>query len=107
MTSDSMELGGNIELSGFKDMDGATMIVLKKIVGTYAKKFSEMCKNFQKLAVISKAVHEREKSEKYEIHVRVIDNGTPYNANVTDFNLFFALDSGLKKVEHEIEHRVH
>ena len=30
---DSMQLGGSIELSGFRNLDGASMVVLKKIVG--------------------------------------------------------------------------
>ncbi len=101
---DSVVLGGNIELVGFKDIDGATMIVLKKVVGSYARKFSEMCKNFQKLTVTMKKVHEREKSEKYEIHSKVLDNGKVFVSEITDFNMFFALDSSLKKIEHEIHH---
>lgn len=102
--TDVVELGGNIELSGFKEVDGATMIVLKKIIGNYARKFSETCMKFERLSVIMKKVHEREKSEKYEIHAKVLDNGTPFAAVVTDFNLFFAVDNALKKVEHEIHH---
>ena len=39
---DTMQLGGNIELSGFSGVDGASMIVLKKIIGNYGKHFSEI-----------------------------------------------------------------
>jgi len=102
LQEETQELGGSIELTGFKDMDGATMVVLKKIVGTYARKFSELCRNFEKLSVTMKKVHEREKSEKYEVHAKVLDNGKPIVSAVTDFNLFFAIDSALKKVEKEI-----
>jgi len=35
---DIEELGGNIELAGFKDVDSASMAVLKKIIG-----YSESC----------------------------------------------------------------
>ncbi len=101
---DRIELGGNIELSGFRDMDGASMIVLKKIIGNYARKFSDSCENFERLSVVMKKVHEREKSEKYEIHVRLLDNGDSHASEVTDFNLFFAIDSALKKVENALEH---
>ena len=49
--TDKIELGGNIELVGFKELDHASMVVLKKIVGTYAKKFSEANSDFEKLVV--------------------------------------------------------
>ncbi len=101
---DRIELGGNIELSGFRDVDGATMIVLKKIIGSYARKFSDTCKKFESLSVTMKKVHEREISEKYEIHVKLLDNGKPLVSEVTDFNMFFAIDTALKKVENEIQH---
>ncbi|MCP3682557.1 MAG: hypothetical protein GY861_07685 [bacterium] len=99
---DKVALGGSIELSGFKEIDGGSMVVLKKIVGNYAKKFSEVCGKFELLSVNMKKVHEKEKSEKYEIHVKVTDNGSQFNSEVTDMNLFFAVDKALKKVESEI-----
>lgn len=101
--ADVVELGGNIELKGFSELDGASMVVVKKIVGNYAKKFSEKCKKFEKLSVTLKKVHKREKSEKYELHAKVSDGGKDYNAEITDRNLFFVLDSVLKKVEKEIK----
>ncbi|NQV09026.1 hypothetical protein HQ529_04200 [Candidatus Woesearchaeota archaeon] len=101
--SDEVELGGNIGLTGFSDLDGSSMIVVKKIVGNYAKKFSEKCKKFERLTVTLKKVHEREKSEKYELHGRVMDGGKDYNAEITDRNLFFALDTVLKKLDKEIK----
>lgn len=101
--ADTVELGGNIELTGFSDLDGASLIVLKKIVGNYARQFSEKFKKFEKLSLTMKKVHEREKSEKYELHAMIIDGGKNYNAEVTDRNLFFVLDKVLKKVEKEIK----
>ena len=100
--ADIVELGGHIELSGFRELDGASMIILKKIVGSYAKKFSESITDFEKLSVNMKKVHEREKSEKYELHAKLVAGGRQFNSEVTDRNLFFALDKALKKVEKEI-----
>ena len=97
-----ISLGGNIELSGFNVVDGAGMIVVKKIVGNYARRFSEITKQFELLSLTLKTVHEREKSEKYELHAKVMDTGKSYTAEVTDRNLFFAIDNVLKKVEQEI-----
>jgi|SRR3989338_1628061 len=99
---ESMQLGGNIELSGFRTIDGASMVVLKKIVGNYAKKFSEAAKKFEKLHLYMKPIHEKEKGELYEIHAKVIDNGKPFLSQVTERNLFVAIDSALKKIESEL-----
>ena len=99
---DNVQLGGNIELAGFKDIDGASMVVLKKMVGTYARKISEITEKFETLHITMKTVHGREKSEKYEIHAKVIDNGKPIVSEVVDRNLFIAIDNSLKKIIKEI-----
>lgn len=101
-TDDLIKLGGNIELSGFKEFDGATMIVLKKIIGNYARKMSDSTKDFKKLSLNIKVIHEREKSEKYELHAKC-ESDKVYPANVVDRNLFFAIDNVLKKVVAEME----
>ena len=36
-----MELGGNIELVGFNELDSSELIVLKKIIGSCARKLSD------------------------------------------------------------------
>jgi len=55
------------------------------------------------LHITLKAVHEREKSEKYEVHAKVIDGGKVYASEITDRNLFVAVDSVLKKVVNEMD----
>ena len=97
-----MQLGGNIDLSGFREIDSASMIVLKKIVGNYAKRMSELSKNFEKLSLTMKPVHQTEKSELYEIHAKLMDNGKLFVSEVTERNLFVAVDNALKKVINEI-----
>ena len=103
MADDTLNLGGNIELSGFSDIDSASMIILKKIVGNFAKKFADHNENFQKLHVTMKPVHEREKGEKYEIHGKVVINGRSASAEMVDRNLFYCLDKVMKKLESELE----
>ena len=103
MEDDSLALGGNIELSGFRDLEPAESIVVKKIVGSYARTFSNKCKNLELLKITLKKVHEKEHSEKYEVHALVIDGGTQFAASATERNLFFALDGALKKAENEID----
>ena len=99
---DIMQLGGNIDLSGFREIDSVFMIVLKKIVGNYAKRMSELSKNFEKLSLTMKPVHQTEKSELYEIHAKLMDNGKLFVSEVTERNLFVAVDNALKKVINEI-----
>ena len=100
---DTLNLGGNIELSGFRDIDPGSMVILKKIVGNFAKKLSERNENFQKLHVTMKPVHEREKGEKYEIHGRVVMDGKAASSEMIDRNLFYCLDKVMKKLESELE----
>ena len=96
---DNIQLGGSIVLSGFGSLDGGSMIILKKIVGNYARKFSEMAKNFESLSITMKPVHGKEVSEKYEIHAKVMNGGKPVTSEVTERNLFVTVDSALKKLE--------
>ena len=99
---DSMQLGGNIELSGFRDIDGASMVVLKKIIGNYGRRFSEIADKFESLKITMKPIHETEKSEKYEIHAQLIADGKPFVSEVVERNLFVAVDNALKKIVNEI-----
>ena len=99
---DIMQLGGNIELSGFKDIDGASMVVLKKIIGNHVRRMTEISDKFESLKVTMKPVHETEKSEKYEIHAQLMNDGKPIVSEVIERNLFVAVDDALKKVISEI-----
>ena len=100
--SDALVLGGNIELSGFKEIDSGSMVILKKIVGNYARRFTGRCSNFESLSLKMKNVHETEASKKFEVHGMVIDNGQTYTSSLTDRNLFIVVDNVLKKIENEI-----
>ena len=98
---DMLALGGNIELTGFSDIDRGSMAVVKKIVGNYARRFSDAYTEFSSLSVKMKRIHEREKSEKYEFHSALTLGGRSFYADIVDRNLFFALDRVLKKLENE------
>jgi len=99
---DNLQLGGNIELSGFGGIDGGSMIVLKKMVGNYARRMTELAEKFENLKLTMKPVHEKEKSELYEINAILMVNGKPIVSEVTERNLFVAIDSALKKIVNEI-----
>lgn len=100
--NDNLQLGGNIELVGFKEVDRSTMIVIKKVVGNYAKRMSEVSTKFEKLTVTVKSVHKQENNEKYEFHAKLRDNGKIFAAEYTDKNIFVALDTTLHKLMNEI-----
>lgn len=96
---DTLVLGGNIELTGFRDIDSGTMIVVKKIIGNYARKFSNKIE-MEKLAITVKPVHGD--NSLFEVHSKIIINGKDYRAEVTDHNIFFVLDKAMKKLEQQM-----
>ena len=98
------ELGGNITLVGFSDLDGATKDVVRKMVGHWVEKETSARWGFQGLRITLKAVHKREKGELYEIHGHLLERGRKFHSELTDRNLFMALDEVLKKIKNEVEH---
>jgi len=94
----TIELGGDISLEGFTDLDGGELVVVKKLVGRYARKLSEASKDYSGLKVTLKKVHKTEGSEKYELHALATLKKKKLTSEVVDRNLFMALDSVLSKV---------
>ena len=103
MEENTLQLGGNIELSGFSDLEPGIMIVLKKIIGNYARRMSDKCKGFERLNLTMKIIHAKEKGEKYELYAKMIDNGKPHNASSVDRNLFVGVDSALKAIMNSLK----
>jgi len=99
---DDVKLGGNIELSGFSDIDSSSMIVVRKMVGNYANRIAELTQKLDVVHLTLKPVHEKEKSEKYEIHAKIIDDGKIYVSSVTERDLFVAIDTVFKKIVSEL-----
>jgi hypothetical protein len=98
-----MELGGNITLVGFKEISKAELVVVKKIVGSYARKLSDSVNGFERLKVTLKQIHRTEGSEKFELNSLVVVDGDQSESEVVERNLFVGLDSVLHKVsEHAI-----
>ncbi|MBW3015881.1 hypothetical protein KY330_05655 [Candidatus Woesearchaeota archaeon] len=99
---DILQLGGSIELTGFRELDPGSMVILKKIIGNYARKMSDLSSNFERLSLRMKPIHATEASAKFEIKAKLIDNGKAFNSEVIDRNVFVAVDSALKKLQTEI-----
>jgi len=88
--TDIVELGGNISLEGFSDLERAKLIVVKKIVGNYAKAIEG---NYEKLRVSL-----AKEGDDYKVIVAVKGKESEQNAESLDKNLFMALDSAFKKI---------
>ena len=99
MSDDIIKLGGNIQLTGFSEVDKSSMIVIKKIVGNYVRKFSDKCRKFENLSLLVKPIHITEGSMIYEMHAKAISEGKPVVGEITERNIFTAVDSALKKIE--------
>ncbi|MBS3098002.1 hypothetical protein J4209_04370 [Candidatus Woesearchaeota archaeon] len=91
---DIMELGGNIILEGFSSLDNIQMIVIKKIVGNYAKAIAEeKKKSYEKLIVTM-----NKEGESFKINVALKEAGNEGKAEAADKNLFMAVDNAFKNL---------
>ncbi len=100
-------LGGNIKLVGFREVDQASMVILKKIIGNYARKFSDHTPTFQALEVSLKTIHNTTEGAhpKFEIHVKAMIDGHAKSSECVERNLFVGVDETLKKVLHMVIHK--
>lgn len=97
-----MELGGNIELVGFNDIDVSEMVVLKKIIGNFTRKLADhMGDDYQKLIIDMKHVHGIS-SSKFQVQAKLMTQGKPYASEVTENNLFVCISDVMKKLEAQI-----
>ena len=99
---DSIRLGGEIELVGFKDVDPRSMIVLKKIIGNYVRKFTDHNLGFKSIKISLKAISKKLGHEQYEFKARLDTENKVINSDSEGRNLFIVCDALLKKLEKEI-----
>ncbi len=82
-----VSLGGNIEIINFDYLEPGKLIVVKKIIGNYAKKAAES-PEFKRLIL--------ELIEEEGITIKAtLEDKKNHNVTVTDGNLFFALHKAL------------
>jgi hypothetical protein len=98
----TIELGGNIQLVGFKEIDRGSLVIVKKIVGNYVKQFATKDPKFQRFTLSLKIIHPHEengeKVGKHELHAKLVGE-REHNAEIVDYNLMFAIDKVMKKIE--------
>lgn len=98
-----IELGGNITLVGFKELGYAEFVVVKKVVGNYARKISTK-QEFSDLRLTLKPIHKTEDEiSKFEIKGKLEIDGKMYTAEVVEHNLFIGLDKLLKKLTNQLK----
>ena len=101
--ADSMELGGNIELVGFHELASSDLIVLKKIIGNYVRRFSNhLNEDYESASVHLKKIHGA-KSSRYEVHAKVIAKGKQFVSEAVENNIYIGVAEVLKKLESQIE----
>jgi len=102
--TESIKLGGNIELSGFREIDSGSMIILKKIIGNYVRRFSDQSEKFEGIRIVLKPVFTAnlEKPSRFEVQGKLFDNGKIYSAEHGDNNVFISIDRVLGKIERSI-----
>lgn len=97
-SEDLLKLGGSIELSGFSAVERGAMVILKKIIGNYARKLADASKSFEALKLRVKKVHDNI----YELNCQMVDGGNVITSSVEERNIFVAVDSALKKISEQI-----
>jgi len=86
-----IELGGNIKLEGFDNIEQSKLVVIKKIVGNFIKKLEAE----NKVAIILKL---SEENSEFKIDAELNINEQNKISSVTEKNLFFALNNVLTKL---------
>jgi ribosome-associated translation inhibitor RaiA len=92
-----IELGGNICLKGFDDVEKGKLIIIKKILGNYVKNLIERIKNFESILISVKT----EENNFVEVKLKYDENEIIANSN--DKNLFFAMNNALENLEESIK----
>ena len=100
--SNELKLGGNIVLVGFS-LDPAEMIIVKKIVGHYAKKISEQTE-YSELKITLKQ-SQKQQSFLHEISVRVTTNKDILKTDKQDKNIYSGLSDALENIYNQSVHQ--
>jgi len=101
MGEESINLGLNIQLVGFNNIDKMELSAAKKIIGSMANKIKEKIE-FEELKIRLKT--QKSINVIYQIDINLNGKGKSFNAISEDRNLFIGLNEGFKRIFNEIEH---
>lgn len=93
LMADEIRLGGNIVLNGFEELSSAEAVVAKKIIGGYARKFSDNIEGYKEMEV------NLEKDDSFKLKSIVVSESNSFEAEAKDSNAFVALGKALNKLE--------
>jgi len=99
MEENEMRLGQQISLSGFRELDGGSILILKKIIGNHVKKFSDRSSDFQELKLVMKKIHNTNGGDVFEIKGQVCDKGNIFSAEHCERNVFVTVNKVMSKLE--------
>src|SRR3989338_9415239 len=97
-----VELGGDVRLSGFNDLDPGEKDEAIQIISKHERRIKEICEDLDRIKITLKKIRHKEKSEMYELHASVKDKHGHYEAHVVGRRFLVALADVLTKVENEI-----
>ncbi len=100
-----MQLGKQISLTGFHDLDSMLLIPLKKNLVNKVKKISERSKDFRTLKLVMKKLHHTDGSDLFAVKGRVNDGGKVFSAEHTDRDVLLAVRKVLEKLEQEMRYK--
>lgn len=82
-------LGDKISLDGFDDLSPASLIVVKKMIGSFARRLAEE-KGYDKLEIVK---------EGEDISVKSIKGGSEYEGKSSENNIFFGLGKSFDEMK--------
>ena len=91
-----IELGGNISLEGFEEVEQGILIVIKKILGNYVKNITNKIDNFESILISFKF------NENNIIDTKLKFGEKEIKSNSNDKNIFFALNNALAGLDEKI-----
>ena len=89
--TETIRLGGNIELVNINGIDGASMIILKKMIGNYARSFSERGVNGLSVTFSGEIVT-----------VDLMKDSDKLSSSAESSNVFFAVDTAFKDLDSQL-----
>ncbi len=97
-------LGGNIQLVGFSQLDGGSMIILKKIVGGFVREFAEQVPAFEQFSLkLNKMIRTPTgEGNTFVLESSIKFSGQEAKTEAESANLFLALDKALRDVRSKI-----
>ncbi len=90
-----IELGGSIKLDGFENLEPALLVVVKKVVGNFAKQYSEKTSVKELLIIL-------EDKEQNKITIKLQSDKEEISESGKGDNLFFSLNNALMKVKSKL-----